>query len=52
MIFSQHVADATKVKFEALLEQAGAAKKQEILSAMEQAAKTEAEDVMFAIRWI
>lgn len=52
MIFSQHVADATKVKFEALLEQAGAAKKQEILSAMEQAAKTESEDVMFAIRWI
>lgn len=52
MIFSQHVADATKVKFEALLEQAGAVKKQEILSAMEQAAKTESEDVMFAIRWI
>ena len=52
MIFSQHVADATKVKFEALLEQAGAGKKQEILSAMEQASKTESEDVMFAIRWI
>ena len=52
MIFSQHVAEATRVKFEALLEQAGAVKKQEILSAMEQAAKTESEDVMFAIRWI
>lgn len=52
MIFSQHVVEAAKVKFESLLNQAGAVKKQEILSAMEAAAKTESEDVMFAIRWL
>lgn len=52
MIFSKHVADAAKVKFDTLLEKAGEPKKSEILACMEEAKKTESEDVMFAIQWI
>lgn len=52
MIFTQKVVDAAQVKFDALLEKAGAVKKQEILACLENAEKTVSEDVIFAIKWI
>ena len=52
MIFTQKVVDATQVKFAALLEKAGEVKKQEILACLEEAKKTDSEDVIFAIEWI
>lgn len=52
MIFSKHVQDATQAKLTALLERAGEAKRQEILERLEQAGKTEEEDVVFATKWI
>ena len=52
MMFSKHAAKAAEVKFDALLEKAGEPKKSEILACLEEAKKTESEDVMFAIRWM
>ena len=52
MMFSKHVIDAAKVKFDALLEKAGEAKKSEVLTCLKEAKKTESEDVIFAIQWI
>lgn len=52
MIFTQKVVDAAQVKFDALLEKAGAVKKQEILACLEETGKTVSEDVIFAIKWI
>lgn len=52
MMFSKHAAKAAEVKFDALLEKAGEPKKSEILACLEEAKKTESEDVIFAIRWM
>lgn len=52
MMFTKQVVEATRVKFDALLEKAGAVKKQEILACLAEAGKTVSEDVIFAIQWI
>lgn len=52
MMFTQNVVDATQVKFDALLEKAGAVKKQEILACLAEAEKSVSADVIFAIKWI
>ncbi len=52
MIFSEKVVKSAQEKFDALLNKAGEVKKQEMLSAIAQAEKTETPDVMFAVKWL
>lgn len=52
MMFTKNVVDSTQIKFDALLEKAGAVKKQEILACLAEAEKSVSEDVIFAIKWI
>jgi len=52
MMFTKNVVDSTQIKFDALLEKAGAVKKQEILACLAEAEESVSEDVIFAIKWI
>ena len=52
MIFSESVQKTTETRLAALLEKAGAVKRQEILSCLARAAEEETEDTVFAARWI
>ncbi len=52
MIFSEKIVKSAQDKFDALLDKAGEVKKQEILTAIANAEKTENEDVIFAVKWL
>ena len=52
MMFTEKAMKAAEEKFSRLLEKAGEKKREEILSRLAQAEKTESDDVIAAIKWI
>ena len=52
MMFTEKAMKAAEEKFSRLLEKAGEKKREEILSRLAQAEKTESADVIAAIKWI